>query len=148
MTILGPKLVSSETREGFLGSTIDSIFWQVWRTFIYFIYLLFFIVWERICILSMRVRLRVTRCPLHLLPQYSCSIWFFPHHRLQSEQTHLPISKSTFLLIERKLQFQFQEISVRVRQGILIERFATWKGKYRSEFVIRGIWAVVSLSCF
>ncbi|KAI2651318.1 Calcium-binding protein 8 [Labeo rohita] len=28
MTILGPKLVSSETREGFLGSTIDSIFWQ------------------------------------------------------------------------------------------------------------------------
>jgi len=29
MTILGPKLVSSETREGFLGSTIDSIFWQV-----------------------------------------------------------------------------------------------------------------------
>ncbi|KTF89125.1 hypothetical protein cypCar_00020308 [Cyprinus carpio] len=29
MTILGPKLVSSETREGFLGSTIDSIFWQI-----------------------------------------------------------------------------------------------------------------------
>ncbi len=29
MTILGPKLVSSETREGFLGSTIDRIFWQV-----------------------------------------------------------------------------------------------------------------------
>ncbi|KAM9443394.1 calcium-binding protein 8 isoform 3-T3 [Salvelinus alpinus] len=28
MTILGPKLLSSETREGFLGSTIDSIFWQ------------------------------------------------------------------------------------------------------------------------
>ncbi|XP_042567404.1 calcium-binding protein 8 [Cyprinus carpio] len=28
MTILGPKLVSSETREGFLGNTIDSIFWQ------------------------------------------------------------------------------------------------------------------------
>lgn len=34
MTILGPKLVSSETREGFLGSTIDSIFWQVWKTFL------------------------------------------------------------------------------------------------------------------
>lgn len=29
MTILGPKLLSSETREGFLGNTIDSIFWQV-----------------------------------------------------------------------------------------------------------------------
>lgn len=29
MTILGPKLLSSETREGFLGSTIDTIFWQV-----------------------------------------------------------------------------------------------------------------------
>ncbi|KAJ7995620.1 hypothetical protein DPEC_G00246470 [Dallia pectoralis] len=29
MTILGPKLLSSETREGFLGSTIDSIFWQL-----------------------------------------------------------------------------------------------------------------------
>nr|XP_029528414.1 calcium-binding protein 8-like isoform X1 [Oncorhynchus nerka] len=28
MTILGPKLLSSETREGFLGSTIDGIFWQ------------------------------------------------------------------------------------------------------------------------
>ncbi|KAF3847349.1 hypothetical protein F7725_020377 [Dissostichus mawsoni] len=28
MTILGPKLLSSETRDGFLGSTIDSIFWQ------------------------------------------------------------------------------------------------------------------------
>ncbi|KTF91326.1 hypothetical protein cypCar_00017549, partial [Cyprinus carpio] len=31
MTILGPKLLSSETREGFLGNTIDSIFWQVRR---------------------------------------------------------------------------------------------------------------------
>lgn len=29
MTILGPKLVSSEGRDGFLGNTIDSIFWQV-----------------------------------------------------------------------------------------------------------------------
>lgn len=29
MTILGPKLLSSETREGFLGNTIDTIFWQV-----------------------------------------------------------------------------------------------------------------------
>ncbi|XP_041092525.1 calcium-binding protein 8-like [Polyodon spathula] len=29
MTILGPKLLSSETREGFLGKTIDSIFWQI-----------------------------------------------------------------------------------------------------------------------
>ncbi|KAL7844358.1 hypothetical protein SRHO_G00228970 [Serrasalmus rhombeus] len=28
MTILGPKLISNETREGFLGSTIDNIFWQ------------------------------------------------------------------------------------------------------------------------
>uniref|UniRef100_A0A1A8KH46 Calneuron 1 n=1 Tax=Nothobranchius kuhntae TaxID=321403 RepID=A0A1A8KH46_NOTKU len=28
MTILGPKLLSSETREGFLGNTIDTIFWQ------------------------------------------------------------------------------------------------------------------------
>ncbi|XP_076833017.1 calcium-binding protein 8 isoform X1 [Brachyhypopomus gauderio] len=28
MTILGPKLLSSDTREGFLGQTIDSIFWQ------------------------------------------------------------------------------------------------------------------------
>ncbi|XP_078082074.1 calcium-binding protein 8 isoform X2 [Mustelus asterias] len=28
MTILGPKLLSSEVREGFHGSTIDSIFWQ------------------------------------------------------------------------------------------------------------------------
>ncbi|KAK6316647.1 hypothetical protein J4Q44_G00120470 [Coregonus suidteri] len=28
VTILGPKLLSSETREGFLGSTIDNIFWQ------------------------------------------------------------------------------------------------------------------------
>ncbi|XP_059827386.1 calcium-binding protein 8 isoform X1 [Hypanus sabinus] len=28
MTILGPKLLSSEAREGFHGSTIDSIFWQ------------------------------------------------------------------------------------------------------------------------
>ncbi|KAK3524375.1 hypothetical protein QTP70_028018, partial [Hemibagrus guttatus] len=28
VTILGPKLLSSDTREGFLGSTIDSIFWQ------------------------------------------------------------------------------------------------------------------------
>ncbi|KAJ0021930.1 hypothetical protein NQD34_009420 [Periophthalmus magnuspinnatus] len=28
MTILGPKLLSSETRESFLGSTIDTIFWQ------------------------------------------------------------------------------------------------------------------------
>ncbi|XP_028937842.1 calcium-binding protein 8 isoform X3 [Ornithorhynchus anatinus] len=28
MTILGPKLVSSEGRDGFLGNTIDSIFWQ------------------------------------------------------------------------------------------------------------------------
>ncbi|XP_061684138.1 calcium-binding protein 8 isoform X2 [Syngnathoides biaculeatus] len=28
MTILGPKLLSSESREGFLGSTIDTIFWQ------------------------------------------------------------------------------------------------------------------------
>lgn len=33
MTILGPKLVSSEGRDGFLGNTIDSIFWQV-RTFL------------------------------------------------------------------------------------------------------------------
>lgn len=31
VTILGPKLLSSDTREGFLGSTIDSIFWQVWK---------------------------------------------------------------------------------------------------------------------
>jgi hypothetical protein len=29
MTILGPKLVSSEGRDGFLGNAIDSIFWQV-----------------------------------------------------------------------------------------------------------------------
>ncbi|KAM9497408.1 calcium-binding protein 8-like [Salvelinus alpinus] len=28
VTILGPKLLSSETREGFRGSTIDNIFWQ------------------------------------------------------------------------------------------------------------------------
>ncbi|XP_072301928.1 calcium-binding protein 8 isoform X1 [Eucyclogobius newberryi] len=28
MTILGPKLLSSDNREGFLGSTIDNIFWQ------------------------------------------------------------------------------------------------------------------------
>ncbi|CAL8348605.1 unnamed protein product [Arctogadus glacialis] len=32
MTILGPKLLSSETREGFLGSTIDTIFWQLNRS--------------------------------------------------------------------------------------------------------------------
>ncbi|XP_040587600.1 calcium-binding protein 8 isoform X3 [Mesocricetus auratus] len=32
MTILGPKLVSSEGRDGFLGNTIDSIFWQVSKT--------------------------------------------------------------------------------------------------------------------
>lgn len=36
MTILGPKLLSSETREGFLGSTIDTIFWQV-KLFILFL---------------------------------------------------------------------------------------------------------------
>lgn len=36
MTILGPKLLSSETREGFLGSTIDTIFWQV-KLFIFFL---------------------------------------------------------------------------------------------------------------
>lgn len=35
MTILGPKLVSSEGRDGFLGNTIDSIFWQV-RIFFFF----------------------------------------------------------------------------------------------------------------
>lgn len=35
MTILGPKLLSSETREGFLGSTIDTIFWQV-KLFFFF----------------------------------------------------------------------------------------------------------------
>lgn len=29
MTILGPKLVCTEGRDGFLGNTIDSIFWQV-----------------------------------------------------------------------------------------------------------------------
>lgn len=29
MTILGPKLLSSDNREGFLGTTIDNIFWQV-----------------------------------------------------------------------------------------------------------------------
>ncbi|XP_023646763.1 calcium-binding protein 8 isoform X1 [Paramormyrops kingsleyae] len=28
VTILGPKLLSSGTRDGFLGNTIDSIFWQ------------------------------------------------------------------------------------------------------------------------
>eukprot|EP00063_Salmo_salar_P076539 XP_014051374.1 PREDICTED: calcium-binding protein 8-like isoform X1 [Salmo salar] len=28
VTILGPKLLSAETREGFRGSTIDNIFWQ------------------------------------------------------------------------------------------------------------------------
>ncbi|XP_031713074.1 calcium-binding protein 8 isoform X1 [Anarrhichthys ocellatus] len=28
MTILGPKLLSSDNREGFLGNTIDNIFWQ------------------------------------------------------------------------------------------------------------------------
>uniref|UniRef100_A0A803JLJ3 Calneuron 1 n=3 Tax=Pipidae TaxID=8352 RepID=A0A803JLJ3_XENTR len=28
VTILGPKLVSTEGRDGFLGNTIDSIFWQ------------------------------------------------------------------------------------------------------------------------
>ncbi|KAI9548297.1 Calcium-binding protein 8 [Dissostichus eleginoides] len=28
MTILGPKLLSSDNREGFLGTTIDNIFWQ------------------------------------------------------------------------------------------------------------------------
>nr|XP_046151449.1 calcium-binding protein 8-like [Oncorhynchus gorbuscha] len=28
VTILGPKLLSSDTREGFRGSTIDNIFWQ------------------------------------------------------------------------------------------------------------------------
>lgn len=33
MTILGPKLLSSETREGFLGNTIDTIFWQVSHLF-------------------------------------------------------------------------------------------------------------------
>ena len=33
MTILGPKLVSSEGRDGFLGNTIDSIFWQVSKNF-------------------------------------------------------------------------------------------------------------------
>lgn len=33
MTILGPKLVSSEGRDGFLGNTIDSIFWQVSKKF-------------------------------------------------------------------------------------------------------------------
>ena len=37
MTILGPKLLSSETREGFLGSTIDTIFWQVRRQLIFFL---------------------------------------------------------------------------------------------------------------
>lgn len=35
MTILGPKLVSSEGRDGFLGNTIDSIFWQVSKNFIF-----------------------------------------------------------------------------------------------------------------
>nr|KAF6365873.1 calneuron 1 [Pipistrellus kuhlii] len=34
MTILGPKLVSSEGRDGFLGNTIDSIFWQVSKIFL------------------------------------------------------------------------------------------------------------------
>lgn len=34
MTILGPKLLSSETREGFLGNTIDTIFWQVNHLFV------------------------------------------------------------------------------------------------------------------
>lgn len=34
MTILGPKLVSSEGRDGFLGNTIDSIFWQVSKNFL------------------------------------------------------------------------------------------------------------------
>ncbi|KAJ3588993.1 hypothetical protein NHX12_009843 [Muraenolepis orangiensis] len=28
MTILGPKLLSADNREGFLGTTIDNIFWQ------------------------------------------------------------------------------------------------------------------------
>ncbi|XP_063502509.1 calcium-binding protein 8 isoform X6 [Symphalangus syndactylus] len=32
MTILGPKLVSSEGRDGFLGNTIDSIFWQLFTS--------------------------------------------------------------------------------------------------------------------
>uniref|UniRef100_A0A0D9S0A0 EF-hand domain-containing protein n=1 Tax=Chlorocebus sabaeus TaxID=60711 RepID=A0A0D9S0A0_CHLSB len=36
MTILGPKLVSSEGRDGFLGNTIDSIFWQVSKNFFFF----------------------------------------------------------------------------------------------------------------
>lgn len=35
MTILGPKLVSSEGRDGFLGNTIDSIFWQVSKNFVF-----------------------------------------------------------------------------------------------------------------
>ncbi|KAG8001808.1 Calcium-binding protein 8 [Nibea albiflora] len=34
MTILGPKLLSSETREGFLGNTIDTIFWQLLGCFV------------------------------------------------------------------------------------------------------------------
>lgn len=41
VTILGPKLLSSDTREGFLGSTIDSIFWQVWFLFINLFFFLF-----------------------------------------------------------------------------------------------------------
>lgn len=36
MTILGPKLVSSEGRDGFLGNTIDSIFWQVSKNIFFF----------------------------------------------------------------------------------------------------------------
>lgn len=40
MTILGPKLLSSETREGFLGNTIDTIFWQVNHLFAQLIRLL------------------------------------------------------------------------------------------------------------
>lgn len=148
MTILGPKLVSSETREGFLGSTIDSIFWQVWKTFlsIFQCSFLFFIVWACICILSIRIRLWVTLCPLHMPPPSRDDwwMWFFPDCGLQSEQADLSISKWTFIHIVGKSQFHFQEISVRGRH--INWKICHLKGKYRSELVITGIWAFFSLS--
>lgn len=70
MTILGPKLLSSETREGFLGNTIDTIFWQVNHLFAQLIS-------SSLAggIQAVGTCDRAVKTTQHLLPERSCEWW-------------------------------------------------------------------------
>lgn len=148
MTILGPKLVSSETREGFLGSTIDSIFWQVWKTFLYIFHC------SLLHCLGMHLYSEHTdKIMGHALPSpHASSVpWrlvnvIFPRlwaSKWAGRSVHFKVNIRSYSgEIPVSLPRDFCE-----RRGRHINwKICHLKGKYRSELVITGIWAFFSLS--